>query len=353
MKSFLKLFYYFIGSLAISKYLVKSFQGDAIIVMYHRVLPDEEFEKDQGPNEPLAVSLSRFEEQIRYFSKYYTPMSFDHFLKTTNKVNASKKALIVTFDDGYKDNLVYALPVLKRYQVPATIYVATKFACGDHSMWWYEVWSMCQENQKILFRWEEQFFNLSLKTMEEKMSAFFEIRSLLLGNSLGGQKRIMELIRKDLGCTLRTYPDAVLTWDEIKLLDQESLITIGSHTNNHPCLATLSREDAKKEMLIGKQLLEEKLKHEITNFAYPFGGNNHAGLREYELAKECGFKTAVTTLTKPLKSNKTTEFPRYGISNQDTTERINIRLSGWNNLWKNILVKRCLRVFFQHPLNER
>jgi peptidoglycan/xylan/chitin deacetylase (PgdA/CDA1 family) len=340
MKSFLKYFYYFLGSLALSKYLVKSFQGDAIIVMYHRVLPDEEYIKNQGPNQQLAVSLSRFTEQIAYFSQNYTPMSFERFLTNPAKMKASKKALIVTFDDGYKDNLLYALPVLKKYQVPAIIYVATKYACGDHDMWWYEVWAMCHENLKISFKWEERFFNLSLKTMEEKMGAFTEIRSLLLGNSLGGQKRIMELLRKDLGCTPRTYPDAVLTWDEIKQLDQEPLITIGAHTANHPCLATLSRDEAKREMLIGKQLLEEKLDHEVTHFAYPFGGYNDAGLREYELAKECGFRTAVTTLTKPMKSNKINEFPRYGILNQDTTERLSTRLSGWDNLWRNILVKK-------------
>ena len=106
------------------KILGKPWKGDGAILVYHRVLPDNQIEEDL--NIGLAVSCSQFEKQIQLLKKYYSLVSIDEFIKNIN-IKSNKFLVSITFDDGYKDNLTYALPILEKYKIPATIYMSTKF----------------------------------------------------------------------------------------------------------------------------------------------------------------------------------------------------------------------------------
>jgi peptidoglycan/xylan/chitin deacetylase (PgdA/CDA1 family) len=86
-----------------------------------------------------------------------------------------------------------------------------------------------------------------------------------------------------------------LSWGQIKQLNQDPLVTIGAHTVNHYALSHLSLEEAKNEIEESKQSIEAHLHQEVRHFAYPFGGREEAGQREFDLVKAIGFKTAVTT----------------------------------------------------------
>src|SRR5438309_2356455 len=107
-----------------------------VILMYHRVAFVQ--------NDPwgLAVDPERFEEQIAYAKQHRSPMSVDEFVERLRSKSLPADAVAVTFDDGYRDNLVNAKPVLARYGVPATLFLATGFVDQDAPFWWDELATM-------------------------------------------------------------------------------------------------------------------------------------------------------------------------------------------------------------------
>lgn len=177
----------------------------AVVVLYHRV---DKLEKDPTM---LAVTPERFEEHLRFFLENYEVISLKEVVSRMDAKTISGKEVAITFDDGYKDNLTNALPLLEKYQVPATIFVTTG-----------------QLGQTASFPW-------------------------------------------DLNYT-KTDRAQFLTGDEIRTLAIHPLITIGAHTVNHPHLASLNREDAREEIIKSKQMLESITNDQVDFFAFPFGG---------------------------------------------------------------------------------
>ena len=120
--------------------LLNIFKTGNAILNYHRICPDNDMSK---PNNELVVSSSKFKEQLIFLKKNYNLVSLDNLLdfKKNKKFNIS-----ITFDDGYKDNLIYALPILNELNVPATIYVITKFFENDFSVWWFEMLYKVKKN---------------------------------------------------------------------------------------------------------------------------------------------------------------------------------------------------------------
>ena len=142
--------------------------GNAIVLCYHRVMPDSFFCK-HSPLDPLVVSVSNFERQMIYLSKNYNIISFDDLYNT---ISSTKTPLVITFDDGYLDNLINALPILEKYNIPATIYITTKFLKGDGRMWWYELWDNIEKKSKIEFSYEGKVFNFNTNNYFQKLHFF-------------------------------------------------------------------------------------------------------------------------------------------------------------------------------------
>ena len=111
-------------------------QPRPVILMYHRVAI--------VPHDPwgLAVDPERFEEQMEYVKQHRTPISMDEFVERLRNKTLPENAVAVTFDDGYCDNLINAKPVLSRYGVPATVFLATGFVDQNTSFWWDELATM-------------------------------------------------------------------------------------------------------------------------------------------------------------------------------------------------------------------
>ena len=112
------------------------------ILNYHRICSDNVFTK---PNDELVVSESKFREQLIFLQKNYNIVSLDGLLSFENK---NKSNVSITFDDGYKDNLTYALPILNELKIPATIYIITKFYEKEGSIWWWELQDYIWENSQ-------------------------------------------------------------------------------------------------------------------------------------------------------------------------------------------------------------
>lgn len=192
------------------------------ILMYHRVY-------DFGCFEQLCVSPPRFEQQMAWLAENRTVISLQQGIEAIQTGAVDGDQVVITFDDGYLDNLQYALPILEKYQLPATIFITTHFT--DQSL------------------------------QHPRYPA-------------DGERLHMD-------------------WNEVIALSQHPLITIGSHTETHPRLGTLTEADCTDEIQHSGLRLAEQLQSpiDIIDFCYPSGDYRQ---RERDITEAAGYRAAVT-----------------------------------------------------------
>jgi len=300
-----------------------------MILNYHRICANNNMPKHK---DELVVSEKKFENQLIFLKKNYDLVSLDNFLNF-EKNNAHK--ICITFDDGYKDNLTHALPILVKLNIPATIYVATKFFENEFDLWWYElqdyIWS---DSKNIKFSYDGKNYDILSKNENEKSKCFMQLRGIIKKLDRENQKKFMNIVTNKI--ERKEYKDIILTKEDLKSLSLNSLITIGAHSHNHLSLKNLTEEDCLKEIKKSKEILENLTNNKINHFSYPYGTEDDVGEREFNIVKKLGFKSAVTTsVGKPTK-NKLYNLPRIHI-NQNTSEKIlKFKLSSYYPFYRKI-----------------
>ncbi len=303
----------------------RRFGGRLAILNYHRVLPTEEFDQDRSPNRGLAVSAPSFEAQMAYVGAKYACIGLDEvpeFLAS----GSDAFRVAVTFDDGYRDNLLHALPILRHFGIPATIYVTTRFPEGHGQLWWYELWQILSESPKVEAEWLTRRRRWDTSSDALRRRAFAEIRATILSLNRSSQDDFLTALRG--GREPIDYTSQFLSWDEIRELDKDPLITIGAHTHTHPNLRHCSPQELVEELTHSKQLLERHLGHPVHHLAYPFGGPGETNETVFSAARECGYQTAVTTLLGAVNPSRLLALPRLVILDEHDPMRLDITLSG-------------------------
>ena len=272
------------------------YSGMGSILMFHRVCPEDGNHRIRG-NSGLEVTPEYFEQLIKYFSsKGYEFLSLDEVYNRLRQEKTEKKFLSITFDDGYVDNYIHAFPILKKYNIPCTIYVSTNYPERKTWPWWYSLESLLLKNNFIEFELEGKNHRFQLESFPEKEDAFMVIRHLLKTgseeDSLNRVKKFFSVFKVDLE---RLAGEMMLSWEQIIELSSFPIIDIGAHTVNHFSLNRLSIEGVKQEVLESKNEIESKTQKQVCHFSYPFGTNNEVNEREFLIVRECGFKTATTT----------------------------------------------------------
>jgi peptidoglycan/xylan/chitin deacetylase (PgdA/CDA1 family) len=214
------------------------FRGNGAILTYHRVLPDSIVYEDSILN--IAVSTTNFRKQIAYLKNNFSILPIDSFLKHINSDSKQFK-LLITFDDGYKDNLDYAYPILKEFNVPAIIYVITKFIGNKFSPWWIKIDELLRNN-------------ISFKSKNRKFDYFKNI--FLFSDQMTVDKKLSFFLKKNNKKNNRIF----LNHKEIKYLSEQKLITIGSHSHSHYNFYKLDEKKALNEFKISKSILEKIIK---------------------------------------------------------------------------------------------
>jgi peptidoglycan/xylan/chitin deacetylase (PgdA/CDA1 family) len=210
------------------------------------------------------------------------------------------RAVAITFDDGYRDNYEQAFPILKKYDLPATIFVATGSIETGNTLWHDRVFDA--------FRYTtEEAADLSpiglgpvsLAGRDERNRALQQV--LRRAKELYGdeRQRFVESIEQAL-TPGRTAPEAdrMLSWAQIREMNHAG-IRIGSHTVTHPILSKVPNDQLKRELLDSRDELQERLGSEVTTFAYPNGKAADFSDAVKAAVKECGYRCAVTTQPGP------------------------------------------------------
>lgn len=270
--------------------------GDAgmiTIFMLHRVCPSNP--NKLTPNETNMRVSPEFLERfiITLKANGYGFISLDDVYNILTKGEKVTKKIVITLDDGYKDNYTIAYPIFKKHNIPFCIYITTCFPEKSVILWWYILEDLLLENEIIKLGNDIVY---ECKTKEQKDNAFMQIRQFIIALKKDNFLNDLNL----LFCNYKMdwfskNKELCLDWEEIIELSKDPLCTIGSHTKNHYSLSQLSYEEVKEEILGANALLEKKLGKRIYHFAYPFGGRGEAGRREFDIVKSLGFKTATTT----------------------------------------------------------
>jgi peptidoglycan/xylan/chitin deacetylase (PgdA/CDA1 family) len=293
--------------------------GAGLILMFHRVLPVETRLRVRG-HAALEITPEALEQTIRFFAQsnysVYSPDDLYQFLVGVKK--GDKPFVLFTFDDGYVDNLTHAYPIFKKHNIPFTVNVSTCFPERTAVIWWYLLEDLILSKERLTFDYREKNYDFDTATQRGKTDAYAITRKLFKFASAEQRNELTNSILLANDVDLQHKLDEVaLTWAQLKYLASDPLVTISAHTVNHYVLSSLDDNQARYEISESKQILESKLDKPIDHFAYPFGNRREAEEREFHIAEECGFKTAMTTRTGsifPAHGSHLMMLPRYDMN---------------------------------------
>jgi peptidoglycan/xylan/chitin deacetylase (PgdA/CDA1 family) len=311
----------------------------ALILLYHRVA--------ESISDPwsLAVKPAHFAEHLEVIKKHARVLSVEELMASIADNKLPRRAVVITFDDGYADNLLNAKPLLEKNDLPATVFVTTGFIGDDREFWWDELdrlflqpGALPERLQLTIdrndYRWdlgEASRYGESAYYMNEGWRAWQKddpssrhllYRSLWeLMHPLSENER--QRVRDDLALWAQAdrSPRAThraLSPDELRELAQGGFIEIGCHTVTHPKLASLTASLQRDEINQSKSNLEEILGRRIKSFAYPYGRPCDYTAETVAVVKEAGFDSACST-SNGLVSRRSNPFelPRFQVPDVD------------------------------------
>lgn len=263
--------------------------GVGAILMLHSVTANPR--QRLGLNDHLSITPNFLDIAIGEMKRAgYAFVSMDEVVEHLAARGRSRVATI-TADDGYLDNFTEALPVFENHDTPFAIYVAPGLIEGEIQPWWEVCEELAFQRSSIAIPNGDRVETLNASTLVMKRKAALRLYDLLSHGVEEDQRQaLLETMQsRDLETS------AFMNWNQIKQIDRHPLGTIGGHTMHHYNLARLDREKALDEMIRSADLLQERLGVRPAHFAYPYGHEQAAGLRETRLAAEAGFVSAVTT----------------------------------------------------------
>ena len=317
------------------------FSGVGAIFMLHHVRPRREAEFQ--PNHHLEVEPAFLRATLTHLrDQEIDIISLDEVHRRLLERDFSRRFASFTFDDGYRDNRDFALPVMRDFDAPFTVFVTSDFAEGNGRLWWVALERVIARTSLLEARIGDLAIRLDTATPAAKRAAFSRLHDWLRG--LPGehdvQREVTALCARYGVDETAISRELCLSWEELKPFAEDPLITIGAHTITHCNLAKQPDDLADREIAEGRERIEAALQRPVLHLAYPYGDKTAAGTREFRRARAAGFKTAVTTrpgMVFPESAERLTALPRVSLNgNHQDTRILPVLTSGaatamWNS----------------------
>lgn len=316
--------------------------GVGIIFTLHHVRPhrNDAFQ----PNLHLEITPEFLRAALQYLkAKGVDVVTLDEAATRLRNRQFGRRFACFTFDDGYRDNRDYALPVMREFNAPFTVYSTTDFAEGTCPIWWLTLEQIIAKADQIETSLGGNHRAIDTSTPAAKTSVFLQMHTWLrdLPDDRAIHREIIALSKQHDVDVMAVPRELCLTLPELKDLSEDPLVTIGAHTLSHACLSKLDAPAAAHEMRGSKAQIEDTIQQEVNHFAFPYGDPAAASDREFALAQQAGFLTAVTTRPNVLKAKHVdtlTAIPRISLNGQFQEARyLPVLTSGaatamWNGL---------------------
>jgi peptidoglycan/xylan/chitin deacetylase (PgdA/CDA1 family) len=301
------------------------FSGVGAIFMLHHVRPrrDDDFQ----PNRHLEVTPQFLRAVLTHLKwRDIDVITMDEMHDRLRTKNFARRFACFTFDDGYRDNRDHALPVMREFAAPFTVYVTSDFAEGTGRLWWVALERTIAKASSIEAKIGAATVRLDTKTASGKQAAYDRLHDWLRSLPEHDMQRELGALCARHGVDQTAIcRDLCMSWDELKSFANDPLVAIGGHTISHCNLAHQSEEVAREELAVSRARIEEKLQRPVLHLAYPYGDRVAAGAREFALAATAGYKTAVTTrpgMIFPENADHLTALPRVSLNGKYQDARI-------------------------------
>ncbi|MER2250557.1 polysaccharide deacetylase family protein [Methylorubrum podarium] len=281
-----------IAATGADRWLAPAARGRGVILTFHHVRPEPA--PGFAPNALLSITPAFLDRTLTLLAaRGFELVGLDDVPERLAAPETGRPFAVLTFDDGYRDNVEHARPVLARHGAPWTLFVTSDFADGRGRLWWLEL-------ERAVARLDAVRVGsgpvLPARTEAEKTAAFETVYRTLRA---GPEPVLLDEIAR-LCCEAGFAPGGLarelcLTWDDLRALARDPGVTIGAHTLSHPMLAKHEAAVAEREIAGSRARIEAELDRPVRHLSYPVGDPTSAGPREFDLAKKRGFATAVTT----------------------------------------------------------
>jgi peptidoglycan/xylan/chitin deacetylase (PgdA/CDA1 family) len=262
----------------------------AVVLLYHRVT-----DLEQDPQQ-LSVTPANFFEHVTMIRKTYTPVLIEEFADLLiHGKELPKKTVILSFDDGYADNLNEALPILESNGSQALFYIATNLINSNKEFWWDELERILLAKQfaveKIELKSAQRNVVLKTSTFEQRRNSYESLHPILKYASLAERDELISQLRTQAGLSVSgRATHRVMTKEEIQRLANSTSAVIGAHSHRHPALSILSSQEQQEEISISKNILQEITGKSIDHFSYPFGSKKDYNQETVRICGQIGFK---------------------------------------------------------------
>ena len=301
------------------------FSGVGAIFMLHHVRPG----RTDGfqPNRHLEVTPEFLRATLSHLkSRDIDIVTMDEVHRRLANRQFERRFACFTFDDGYRDNRDYALPVMREYAAPLTVYATSDFAEGTGRLWWVALEKVIAKASSVEATIGGNAVRLDTMGASAKQAAFDRLHDWLRGLQEHDLRREVAALCARHGVDEAAIcRDLCMSWDELRSFADDPLVAIGAHTVSHCNLAQQREERAREELVVSRARIEEKLQRPILHLAYPYGDRAAAGPRDFALAGAAGYKTAVTTRPGMLfgeSAGHLTALPRVSLNGNYQDERV-------------------------------
>lgn len=272
------------------------FHRRTVVLMYHRVLPAG---ADTFSADSICVKPETFARQMTFLRRYFRILSIAELAEHLDSGRElPSRSCVVTFDDGWRDNFDYALPILREQQVPAAIFVATDYIGSEDCFW------------------QERLARLMFNAVNANPAAREQVEQIVGDPGLGErgaaeQRRIVRdavdglkvlpqaeiaaleaRVRATLGSAVNSGEDRFMDWEQVALLTKGSRVTVGSHGCSHTPLTKLPEDRAAFEVDDAGKRIAQAVGVPTASIAYPNGNHNDAVVR---FTRAAGYRLGFTT----------------------------------------------------------
>lgn len=299
------------------------FAGRAAILMFHEIQRNCRSELMTG------TSVELFEYSLSWLQrKGWAIVSLEECLERLARNDRSRRYAVLTFDDGYRDNVSAALPILERYNAPFMMYVPTTALTRTMHCWWLALRELVRSREEVTI--DAMGMRLRCPDLRSKQLVLRKVDRWVHQD----YNRAVSLAAtfNKAGISISALNDRYfLDSSALQRLARHPLVSIGGHTKSHEALAILDASSARVELVENRNYLESLLQLPVRHLAYPYGTPGACGPRDEHLAKEVGYLSAATTRHGQLGDHQLNQFalPRIGVSSSfDSEISFAARMSG-------------------------